>query len=97
MEKCPYHEIEPQYNKTLFRKKIDFAGYRSLPELCDHRFYCPECRAGWEKNGKRVRDKYRKLAIGFYSSASKSSAAANWDKGVKNLVLAEFKKAAEGR
>ena len=97
MEKCPYHEIEPQYTKTLFRKRLDFAGYRSLPELCDHRFRCPECLAEWEKDGRRSRDKHKKLAVGFYSGRSRSAAATNWNKGVKSLVLAEFKKAAEGR
>ena len=94
MEKCPYHEIEPQYNKTLFRKKIDFAGYRSLPELCDHRFYCPECRVEWEKTREA---KYKKLAIGFYSAVSRSAAAAGWDKGVKTLVFGIFKKAVAGK
>ena len=94
MEKCPYHEIEPEYVKTVYRRRLDFAGYKSLPELCDHWFYCPECRAEQEKTGNA---RYRKLAVGFNSRASKAAAAANWNKGIKSLVLRIFKKAVAGK
>lgn len=92
MEKCPYHEIKPQYKATLYREKIT-VGRITLPKLCEYRFICPECQSEWEKTGLF---KYKKLADGFYSGSSKAAAAYNWNKGVKALALALFKQAVAG-
>jgi hypothetical protein len=51
-EKCPYHDIEPEYWLRIFRNRMektwtDKAGEKHvlvLPQLADHYYFCPECR-----------------------------------------------------
>ena len=91
MEICPYHKIEPEYQKIIYRKKLEFKGYKPLPELSRHRFFCPACEDERELGECRPA-----LAAGFTSVKSKAQAAKNWDNGVKNASFRIFKKAVRG-
>ena len=52
IEKCPYHDVEPEYWLRVFRRKmektwLDKKGEKHtliLPLLADHYYFCPECK-----------------------------------------------------
>ena len=92
MEKCPYHDIEPEYSKKTYRQRLDFPGYKSLPELSLHRYFCPECAKTAGSDSR-----YKKLSFGFHSFKSKAQAASSWNRGIKSMVLKLFKTAVNGK
>ena len=52
IEKCPYHDVKPEYWLRVFRRKmektwLDRNGEKHtlmLPQLADHYYFCPECK-----------------------------------------------------
>ena len=52
IEKCPYHDVIPEYWLRVFRQKTektwsDRNGKKHvlvLPQLADHYYFCPKCK-----------------------------------------------------
>lgn len=112
IEKCPYHDVEPEYWLHIFRDKaekkwLDRDGVTHtmvLPRLADHYYFCPECKRLTDHPAQldpalEPSDKVNmsRLAIGYSSSKSAGHALANWNKAVVNMTVKIFKKAVAGK
>lgn len=97
-EKCPYHDIEPEYRIHVFREAfekeyVDAGGNTRImvfPRLADHYWFCPGCRDG-------IGEHSPKLGVGYYSQLSKETALSNWNKAMVKLVPELIRRAARGK
>jgi len=103
-EKCPYHDIPPEYRIDVFREEmeksyVDASGNRKtmvFPRLADHYWFCPACHEELKADGRR-RYQQEKLGVGYYSQDSSEKALANWNKAVAKLIPELIRRAAEGK